>query len=179
MKIIHAILFFCCVSFASLASADEMGPDAKSFESKIQSYFDGCHQMQCQTPHQARRIFAREESLFLEKEMYKTLTSVAFEQAQVWADTILEGDFHAAGQTRLDQVDALYEGDILIGYRITYSEKAWDLSQCNYYQTPVEHRDQVLQSCSEGRILEASFVSPGFTTFIRDSNQFAEFKANE
>ncbi len=167
MKIIALILVFCSLLSANFAKADELGPDAKSFEA------------QCQAPHQTQRMYARDETPFLEKELYKTLTSVAFEQAQDWADTILGGDFHAAGQTRLDQVDALYSGETLIGYRITYSEKAWDLSQCGYYQAPADQRAEVLASCSEGRITEASFVSPSFDTFIRDSNQFAEFQATE
>ncbi len=167
MKIIHLTLVFCSLLISGFATADERGPDAKAFEA------------QWQAPHQIQRIYARNETAVLEKELYKVLTSVAFQQAQIWADTILGGDYHAAGQTRLDQVDALYNGEILIGYRIMYSEKAWDLSQCSYYETPVEKRDQVLVNCSEGRILEASFVSPSFETFIRDSNQFAEFQATE
>ncbi len=167
MKIIKMILVFYCLLNSGLASADEWGPDAKSFE------------FQCQAPHEALPIYSRDQSSLLDKQLYKTLAAVAFDQAQVWADTILEGDFHAAGQTRLDQVEALYSGEILIGYRITYSEKAWDLSQCEYYEVPAEKRDQALAKCAEGRISEASFVSPSFRTYIRDSNQFAEFQATE
>ncbi len=176
MKFIKAILLLCCLTVSSLTLADEMGPDAREFESTLQSFSHHCQEMQCQLPYKSNAIFTRQEVAALTDPLYSTLNKVAFEQAQIWSDTILEGDYQAAGQTRLDQIYALYENDILIGYRITYSEQAWDTSSCDYYNGTGQSREDALRSCPEGRILESSFVSPIFTTFIRDANQFAEFK---
>ncbi len=179
MKIINAILFLCCASAPSIGWTDEIGTDAAAFELTLHSFFTGCDQMRCQAPYKADLIFGRKQNSISQEGLYQTLTHVATEQAQIWADTILEGDYLAAGDTQLDQVYALYENDILIGYRITYSEQAWALSQCDYYQATALNRKEALLSCAEGRITEASFVSPAFTTFIRDPNQFAEFKERE
>ncbi len=176
MKIISTILLFCCLSVSCLTLADEMGPDARSFELTLKSFSEHCQKMQCLPPFKANAIYTREEIAALTDPLYSTLNKVAFEQAQVWSDTILESDYQAAGHTRLDQIYALYENDILIGYRITYSEQAWETSGCDYYNDSGQSREDALRSCPEGRILESSFVSPVFTTFIRDSNQFAEFK---
>ena len=104
---------------------------------------------------------------------------MAFEQAQVWADTILEGDYRAAGGTRLDQVDALQRNGMVVGYRIIYSEQAWELGTCGYYRSDEAHKPEALKACPEGRIYEASFVSPAFTTFIRDQGRYAQFQLAE
>ena len=179
MKFISTILLLCCLSVSTLTFADEMGPDARGFELTLKSFSEHCQKMQCKAPYKSDAIYTRQEMAALTDPLYSTLNKVAFEQAQIWSDTILEGDYHAAGQTRLDQIYALYENDILIGYRITYSEQAWDTSGCDYYNNSGQSREDSLRSCPEGRILESSFVSPVFTTFIRDSNQFAEFKPSK
>ena len=167
MKLITVTLFILSTCFSSLTWADEMGNDSKDFEALLQS------------PYEISLIFNREQSFWLPKNIYQNLNSIALQQAQIWADTILEGDYHAAGQTQLDQVEGLYKNGLLVGYRIIYSEQAWDLNQCEYYQVPEENREKALQACPQGRIFEASFVSLAFTTFIRDDNQFAEFKVSE
>ena len=97
------------------------------------------------------------------------LEKIAHAQAQIWGDTILEGDYDAAGGTSLDQVEGVYMGGELIAYRITYSEKAWYTGSCDTEADPSR------ASCQEGRIVESTFVSPKLTSWMRDDSAYAEF----
>ena len=106
----------------------------------------------------------------LDTKNLETLHEIAHDQAQVWGDTILEGDYAADGKTSLDRVESLSIGGKFVGYRITYSEKGWMTATCEYRGEP----DQ-LEGCQEGRISEASLVSPQFDNYTRDINAYAEF----
>lgn len=86
----------------------------------------------------------------------RTLEAIAKTQAQVWGDTILEGDYRAKGDTRLDQIKVLRRGGRVLAYRIVYSETARDPSGL-------------------GRIVEASWVHPDFRTSMMDDEQPATF----
>lgn len=95
----------------------------------------------------------------------------ATQQAQIWGDTILEGDYVADGKTQVDEVIAVYKNNILQGYRLTYSEKAWMITECDFDH---ENLDS-LNSCTPGRIVESSYSSPDFKDLEQDENSYAEF----
>jgi hypothetical protein len=100
------------------------------------------------------------------------LTQIASEQAQIWGDTILEGDYEADGKTELDHVDALSLDGRLIAYRLVYSERSWETSVCTF---PANRDSSALSRCQEGRIHEASFASPDLSSWTRDPDAFATF----
>ncbi len=61
----------------------------------------------------------------------QSFSSIAFNQAQIWGDTIYEGDLQSLGEAQLIQV--VWQQQTLNGesyYLITYREPAVDLSQC-------------------------------------------------
>ncbi|MFN8791652.1 MAG: hypothetical protein ACK5Y2_09390 [Bdellovibrionales bacterium] len=99
----------------------------------------------------------------------------AHDQAQIWGDTILEGDFAADGKTELDEVVVIKSSQKILGYRISYSERAWFTGNCAYRS----HIPQTLLSCSEGRILEKAFVATDLSHSQVDENQFAEFVSKD
>jgi hypothetical protein len=101
---------------------------------------------------------------------FATLTEIAKDQAQIWGDTILEGEYEADGNTTLDRIEQVKLGETFVGYRIVYSEKGWNTAACRY-----NGRAEELTECQQGRIQEASFVSPELNSWTRDSNSFAEF----
>lgn len=103
------------------------------------------------------------------------LATIADDQAQIWGDTILEGDFYAEDEVRLDSVDAILVDAALVGYRITYSSVAFDTSSCevSMQQSPVA------SGCLQGRIFESSYVSPQLESWTRDPEAYAEFVADE
>ena len=102
------------------------------------------------------------------------LQQIAWDQAQIWGDTILEGDYWADDEVLLDLVQAVYREGVQVAWRISYSSKAFDTSICS----PNEYADNDparFNGCISGRIHESSFVSMDLKSFIRDDEAFAEF----
>jgi hypothetical protein len=95
------------------------------------------------------------------------LLEISEDQAQIWADTILGGDFLAEEEVILDRIEFVRLRDQVVGYRVTYSSWAYDTSECD------AERD--LKFCQRGRIVESSFVSTGLDSWIRDDQNYAEF----
>lgn len=158
----------------SIAQADGYGPDARVFKSEIKAFVSACPKIPCEAAKKTKEIFVRGQEPMAPRALLVRFEQIAWDQAQIWGDTILEGDYHADGKTRLDSVIELYSEDELVGYKITYSEGAWDTSTCSYNG----QNDQALANCTAGRIVESSFVSPDFRTYLADQNQFAEFIPN-
>jgi hypothetical protein len=111
----------------------------------------------------------------LPTKVYEKLQAVAFDQSQVWGDTILEGDYVANGKTDLDEVMVIKRDGRLVGFAITYSEKAWYVGNCTY----IHKNPNSLTSCNPGRISERSFVTSDFAEAEVDQNRFADFHAKE
>jgi hypothetical protein len=160
------------------ANADQYGRDYREFSRKIRSSRDQCQSLKgykaisCDLPgfvthvlHDLETGESRLSAGFLEK-----LRLIAVKQTLIWSDTILEGDFEAAGDTRIDKVEAIHDGDQLVAYRIHYSETAWYTGDCD------PEKDPTLKSCRQGRITEGTFVSPLLTSWMRDDFAFAAFR---
>lgn len=152
--------------------ADAEGPGADSFYNTIKAYREACAP-DCQTPFKNEDAFnvSMPGQSILSSDVQTLLETISLDQADIWADTILEGDYVADGRTRLDKVTLLYQEDHIIGYKITYSEQAWYTGECDFAYNIKES----LKDCPEGRIVESSFVSLDFKTYFRDEKQLAEF----
>lgn len=96
------------------------------------------------------------------------LSKIATSEASKWADTILEGDYMAFGDTQLSTVIGIYKNNQLIAYRITYQEDAIRTDEC-------ENEKESLTTCTQGIIVESGFVSADFTQNNRDDDNIAEF----
>ncbi len=99
--------------------------------------------------------------------IYDRLTTIVEDQAQIWGDTILEGDYYAEEAVKLDSIELVRANDIFLGYRVTYSSVAFETADCR--------PEDDMQSCTKGRIVESSFVSPNLNSWIRDERAMAEF----
>lgn len=95
------------------------------------------------------------------------LLEISKDQAQIWADTILGGDYLAEEDVVVDQIEFVRMGAQLVGYRVTYSSLAYETLDCN--------PEGDVSLCVQGRIVESSYVSPGLDGWIRDDQKFAEF----
>jgi hypothetical protein len=156
---------------ASLALADHMGPNGDKFYDEAAHFTNACSHGPCKAPYSAMLVYSANPRLNkLSTEQTDMLRAVAQYQAQIWGDTILEGDFHSAGRTRLDSAVVYFKGEKVVGFTIRYSEKAWNTSECRFDGT----KDS-LKDCKEGRISEESYVSPDFQTFFTDENRQAGF----
>ncbi|RZA13787.1 MAG: hypothetical protein EOP10_29200 [Proteobacteria bacterium] len=166
MTQVAASVFVTLFSLVSLAAhADQAGPDYRDLSTRLQKRTSGLRS-------EILYVHANPQTK-LDNDHLQAFAGVAKEQAKIWADTILEGDYSAAGDTRLDQVEAVFEqasgAEQLIAYRIIYSEKAWYTADCD----PRRGKDL----CEEGRIEEASFVSPTTESWMRDDSAYADFNS--
>lgn len=106
----------------------------------------------------------------IDQDTLRSLQKIAFEQAQIWGDTILEGDYYADGQTVLEEVYGVFKNNQIIGYKISYSEKAWYTGECRFDG----QNESLLNECQNGKIVEASIVSSDLQSFDINGNG-AEF----
>ena len=89
----------------------------------------------------------------------------------LWPDTILEGPYEIAHQVRIDHIQKVLVDQKMAGFRMTYSDKAWNLNNCQYDpKVP-----STLSTCQEGRIVEAAFVSADLKEIFRDDQSFATY----
>jgi len=172
MKSLISVVVFFSTVFIGNVYADARGAGADDFFNQIQTYRKACA-VGCTAPFKNEDAFSSQDPVHshLAKEIQETLKTVAVDQAQIWADTILEGDYFADGNTRLDQVTLIFKDDKFIGYHIVYSERAWYTGECNFNGDD----EQQLKDCLEGRIQESAYVSPDFKTYFRDEDSLADF----
>lgn len=167
-KLIRLALLALGVVLSSTAFADKRGPDYDRFESDIQSLHKVCEEYEAETclaaGYSKKTLFTtsgRESDPGLRSHL-SAFVQIANHQSNIWADTILEGDYEAEVPERIDVIEGIYRGEQLIAYRLIYSAKAWLVN-------PDGSREL------EGRIVEASFVSPAFSSWMRDENAYATF----
>jgi hypothetical protein len=164
-------LFFASL-LSSAAHADTMGPGGDKFYEQVAHFENACRDLVCKLPYSNKILYFQEKSYDkLDVDTKARLRAIASDQTTYWDDTILEGDYVATGRTRLDHVLAFYKDDKLIGYKITYSKKAWFTGECQY-----DGRNrETLKGCKEGRIAEGSYVSADTLTYFSDEERYAEF----
>ncbi|MGZ3796078.1 MAG: hypothetical protein ACXVB1_06925 [Pseudobdellovibrionaceae bacterium] len=150
---------------SEMAHADSKGRNAKEFYNLIENYRRSSSN-ECLSPIKSKLVFdihQSDESL-LSSEVKSDLDKIAFFQAQIWGDTILEGDYFSEGSVQLENVLSLFQNKSLVGYKITYSGRAWFTGDCDFDGKNTE----TLKDCQEGRIYESTYVSPDFKTFFSE-----------
>lgn len=167
-------LTFVSMLFALTPSARGQTRFSQDFTREMQQFRQACAKKPCRDGYREVRIYQRGFPSRIGKGLLTNLQSQAEDRAQIWGDTILEGDYAADGNTRLDQVFVVEKGNDVIAYRIVYSEKAWSTEHCNY---DPEDRDS-LEGCIPGRISEASFIAPALNDNAADEANYAEFIAD-
>jgi hypothetical protein len=166
MRITPLLVSLFTFTFALAAQADKKGFDHFQFESSMQQ------SQKAQPSISVQRIYdISQPNLKPNQNLFGAFEKIANEQAQIWGDTILEGEFEADGATRIDRIEAIQMGAQILAYRVTYSEGAWSLSGCQY-----DFKNKaLLKACKAGRITEASYVSAGLGSWSRDESAYAEF----
>lgn len=171
MKLTLALATAMTAFMSSFAMADVMGPNGDKFYEEAARFETACQTDPCKAPYTRTVVYVQKTRYNkLSAETTDRLRTIALDQAQVWGDTILGGDYYTAGRTRLDEVVAYYKKGALIGYKIKYSEKAWDTNNC-----PFDGTKSSLKDCREGRIIEGSYVSADTLTYFSDEERYAEF----
>lgn len=109
----------------------------------------------------------------LDPMIIQALQKVAFDQAQIWADTILEGDYLASNKISLDGVEIVRIGAQVVGYRVTYSANAVETTACSGSE---DYKQALANGCTRGKIWESSFVSLDIASWTRDTSRYATFE---
>ncbi|MFP5519420.1 MAG: hypothetical protein ACLGGX_05920 [Bdellovibrionia bacterium] len=181
-KWIISITFLFVASFTSLAQAQvrSLYPKVnvyKELQQIIKDYRANCadpfYSSECTLNYGAEVLFVKYQNINkLEKNTQIALEKIAYEQAQVWADTILEGDYVAEGDTYLTSVVGIYRDQELIAYHLMFGEEAYYTGDksCRYYE-----EQQSLEGCEKGEILEGAFVSKDFKAVLNDDLNYPEF----
>lgn len=163
------LLFISALSLSMTASlvasqaahADNVTPSAKAWADEVRASVRG---------NLARLDLVDQAASPLPHDVNDTLASIADDQAQVWADTILESDFTAEEGVVVETVETIQSRSAFLGYRVTYSSKAVDTSTCD------PRLD--ISLCDTGRIVESSFVAPKLDAWVRDDSRFAKYVSN-
>lgn len=132
-----------------------------------------CVRLSCQQDQLDHKSLTQAEIQSLPEDVRGSLQNRAEKLANIWSDTILEGDYWADDVVELNKIEELYKGRILVGYRITYSSKAWDTSTCEFDTDDLS----TLKACETGLITESGLVTADFQRFERDPKALATFKA--
>ncbi len=95
----------------------------------------------------------------------------------LWPDTILEGPYRVKFNIRLEREDIqlLFVDGQKVGFRIGYSDKAWDMDHCSPMTSAESKQD--LNECDSGRIFDHGFVTTDLTVAFRDESSFSHFEA--
>lgn len=158
-----------------LLSSYFYGPQiwAKSdFRSQIIEMTNSCPESICHPDYSVEAVYEFSKNNILDPNFKTKMQNIATTQAQIWGDTILEGFYEAEGNTRIDTIYKLFKKNELLGYMLTYSERAWDISDCQYDGINPE----TLLDCTPGRIVETSFVSLDFKEYFYTEKTYARFK---
>lgn len=147
--------------FGAIAHADRVDSDSRPWVDNIRKAVRA-NEVVFEAVDPASNLVAPQARIRLEE--------ISFDQAQIWADTILGGEYLAESEVRVDSIEIARAGELFLGYRITYSSVAYETMDCDSYRQ--------LESCLAGRIVERSFVSPNLESWIRDDSHFAEFFPN-
>lgn len=162
--LIGFVVIACLAGTARDARADYLAEDSAGLNERIGPAPETCHSgATCATRGLVLRVlFDAMNPEFAMLAEFARLNAIADLQANYWADTILEGDFDADSEIRLDRIEGIFQADELLAYRISYSARAWRLGNRG-------------QHGQEGRISESTFVSKALKSWFRDADHLAEF----
>ena len=144
------------------AWADKVSPDARAWAKEVKKAVQS-NRVKFDVIDLVQNALSPDEA--------EQLDVIAEDQAQVWADTILESDYIAENLVQVDLIETVQSGASFLGYRVTYSAKAVDTSECD------AARD--LSQCHHGRIVESTFVAPKLSSWIRDDQNYAKFVSDD
>ena len=106
-----------------------------------------------------RGIYASQNSLRTEEIILNSIPAKTFQQflklaeqqADIWVDTILEGDYSLGNEpVQLDAVAVIRDNKgQLVAYQITYSQKAWDTSNCEVNYEALDEKGADVDARSE------------------------------
>ena len=108
------------------------------------------------------------------------LLKAAGEEADIWYDTILEGDYMLNSEADIEvaELSKYYSASgEFVAYRAVIQHAAFDVGSCDvdWEETP-ENMNQILKdNCTAGYISGGIFISPDFKFHFRDEDAIEDF----
>ena len=165
MKLLAA-MFLTVLSCNAFATAEE-------------AYYDRVHAAVEAGDFEMVDLDLKELTSVQQKNLYKA----AYEEFNVWGDTILEGDYalDPDADMKLSAVEKMMDAEgEFISYRIVFSHAAFDTSSCDVdwdlaSDDPRSFKEQLTENCTSGNISEGAYVSPDYKFQFRDEDAIADF----
>lgn len=186
MRQITRLLIFAWIGFLPLAEAGEfeLALTARNFRAIVRQEVRKCPTLDCPDMRlQFRRMTQGEVSqlgAFHRSKIRRHMKSLAHD---LWPDTILEGPYHVKYRIRLEKhgFEAVSVDGRFAGYRVSFSDKAWDLDRCHAIQTAPRPGDQPwthIKGCQSGRIHDRGFVMADLKAAFRDDSIQPVYRAD-
>jgi hypothetical protein len=158
----------------TIQSFDLSASSHSSFRKLIDAGQKTCVDLHCANAAVTAQAMTKSEMSALDKETLQKLNTLCERMAEaVWPDTILEGPYVASFQVKITHIEALIQTSTkkMLGYRLTYTDQAWDTDHCDYDPT----KPNSLRSCEPGFLVESLFVSTSTDEAFRDAYGSVEF----
>ena len=164
-----AALLSAQMVFAEITSAPEVKND---FQKQVLEAQKNCPHLDCDGTSVQVEAYGHDEFRSLPKELRAQLKNAAVLLAhELWPDTILEGSYLNADRYRVEALEKVLNNGVQVGYRITYSDKAWNTDTCDFNpQIP-----ESIAKCETGRITDSAFISLDLQTTLRDEAAWAAY----
>lgn len=172
MSLKSALIAAFSIFMAPVVYADQMGPDGDKFYEAAAHFENACQTYPCVKgfDHKITYSYAQEINT-LSPAILNRLKQVAKVQSSAWDSSFFDKNLYLGERSFLYEVRTMFKFGKIIGYKVKYSLKAWDLDTC----PELTHPDQ-LANCKSGRISEGSYVSADFQTFFSDEERAVTFK---
>jgi hypothetical protein len=148
-----------------------------SFRRQIDAAQKECADLHCAKSPILAQVLSKGEINLMQKPSEAKLTQLCERMAEAeWPDTILEGPYVANFNVKISQIEALFTAStgVLLGYKITYEDKAWYTDSCDYNPKHPE----TLKSCEMGVLTESLFVSVETEEAFHNPYESVEFSKN-
>jgi hypothetical protein len=149
-----------------------------SFRRQVDAAQKECPDLHCAKSPILAQVLSAGEINLMQKPSEVKLTQLCERMAEAeWPDTILEGPYVANFNVKISEIEALFKAStgVLLGYKITYEDKAWYTDTCNYSPKHPE----TLKSCETGVLSESLFVSIETNEAFHNPYETVEFSATK
>jgi hypothetical protein len=126
----------------------------------------------CSSEYTAR-VLVRENN----KTIFKRFDRAAKRMSTTWADTILEGDYYAYGDTKASRALEISRAGKIVAYQLEIYEEAIETGEegCRRDENTSEDAWLYFGTCLHGRIYEVNYLSPDFQEDAVDYERYATF----
>lgn len=151
--------------------------ELKSLKRKVRLEQKTCPALDCPNLTLKVEALSRGEVRELGPELRAKLRQISKNMAlEIWPDTILEGPYHVQFRMRLDRIERFLQNGEPIGYRLSFSDKAWNTDRCRPGAANLPE-SQKYKQCDTGRVYDAGFVLNDLLRTFRDESTTPSYEA--